>query len=63
LTDPISSGDMVVGFNAKTMRTNMKLSKGDLHSMHPILNGAGGLNNKAVSQLQKVLCIEGYLGA
>jgi hypothetical protein len=62
LVDLVRPGDVVVGFNLKTMRTNSKLPKGDLESMHPLLKHVGG-EQKGISQLQEVLCIEGHLGA
>jgi hypothetical protein len=48
------------------MRTNLKVEtteEWNQESMHPMLKPIWGTNNKAISQLQKVFCIEGHLGA
>jgi hypothetical protein len=63
LVDPILSSDVVVDFYLKMMRSNPKLPKWDLEGMHIVLKCVGSLNNNAISQLRKVLCIEGHLGA
>jgi hypothetical protein len=41
LADPILMGEMVVGFNVKTLRTDLKLPKGNLESMHPMSKSVG----------------------
>lgn len=51
LVDPVPTSDVVVGFNLKMMRIDLKLPKGDLECMHPVLKCVGVLNNKSVSQL------------
>jgi hypothetical protein len=63
LADPVPFGDAMVGLNSKMMRTNPKLLKLDSKSMHLVPKCVWGLTNKAFSQLQEVLCIEGHLGA
>lgn len=51
MADPVSLGDVVVGFNSKTMRNNLKLSKGDLESMHLVPKCVRGSNNEAILEL------------
>lgn len=43
--------DVVVSFNVKMTRTNMKLPNGDPKSMYIVLKCVGGLNNKVITQL------------
>lgn len=62
LVDPAPSSDVVVGFDSKMMRNNLKLCERDLKGMHLVSKCVGGLNCKAISQFQKVLYIEGILG-
>lgn len=45
------SDDVVVSFDLRTMRTSLKLPKGDLESMHAVLKCVGMPNNKVISQL------------
>jgi hypothetical protein len=59
LADFVPLGDVAVDFDSKMMRTNLKLLKWDTNNMHQMLECVGGSNNKAISQLQEMLYIEG----
>jgi hypothetical protein len=51
VADPVPTGDVVVSFDSKMIRTSPKLQKGDPKSIHPMSKCVGGANNKVISQL------------
>ena len=63
LTDPLRPVNVMVCLYSKPVRSNLELPERDPNSVHPMLEGILGSNNKSISDLQKVLNVEGHLWA